>query len=427
MGRAARPLAPLGPRPPDCADHGGSWVKGCDGCKPICRWRSRRAYQQKVAGTYLPSVPVETVREHLRALRAANLSTYREIGDRAGVARSSVRNILTGPAREKVSGDIAAALLSIPVPERPLPPHVRTPRPGLPIYRMLCAMNADGYSREYMAGLGDVHYRRIEALLRATGNGGTVTLQSDDVVRRIYDKVRYTKGPSSRTASRARRRGLLGSRCWTDETIEDPTFDPHAQDAKPWRARRRLHAMIAAGYGVPWLSEETGVPVPDLRRWICTGSSSVVPQYALPLMDHLYRQYAQFPGPDQQAADQARRDGWGTFFAWEGSDVDGYARRTMPTFLARQPEECHPLVVDVAINGGAPAVELTAAERLAAVRTLSRRGWTPVRIGRWLRWSADPDAGAAAVTALLHPPAPVRRRKCRGNNHGGPTEPEGTP
>lgn len=142
--------------------------------------------------------------------------------------------------------------------------------------------------------------------------------------------------------------------------------------------RRRLQALIAAGWSVSELAGQLGRTHTNLRR---TMNSRTVTARTAARVDDLYRQLSASAVPvvtdaQREAAAAARalaaRHGWLPALAWD--DIDTDPEPNAP-HSRRDPDEIDPIAVDRAVAGDAIRLEgLTAAEQAEVVRRLTQRG-----------------------------------------------------
>lgn len=200
------------------------------------RERKRYGWDEKVAAAWTDPAPVVA---HVQRLRAEGMG-LRAIAEAAGVNRSTLDVILRGkhgyPATRMLRRNADAILA---VRYRPLPGALVDPTGTR---RRLQALSALGWPCHAIAERIGWQSSNLHAAL--VGKHG-VTAATAEVVRRIYDDMSMTPGPSSRSRAHAARAGYAPPLAWDDEPgsphhIDEPDATP-ALDADPADGCRVCH------------------------------------------------------------------------------------------------------------------------------------------------------------------------------------------
>ncbi len=207
----------------------GAYVAGCR-CPEARRANTRYAHERKrrtakaAFGAAPPyTVPVETARDVLQQLEATGW-TRRQIEAASGIKRDRLSRIAGGTARP-VSTTVFHSTY------RRLDDLRRLPTPiapsalidGTGTHRRLQALVTIGYPKcelAQMLGIG----RSLQLRDR-------VTKRNADKVAELYQQLQHTPGPSPAARAYGTRHGWLHPGWWDDDTIDDPTHQPHTSDA----------------------------------------------------------------------------------------------------------------------------------------------------------------------------------------------------
>lgn len=174
-----------------------------------------------------------------------------------------------------------------------------------------------------------------------------------------------------------------------------PTRRPALVDAVG--TARRLQALTALGHPIAALAAELGRHpsfVAKLRRMAAPQIRADVAKS----VDDLYVRLEGTAGPCDRTRALAREFGWAPPLAWDDRIDDP----------AAVPDEVAGDAVARAVAGELPAVALTYAERLEAVRKLLRRRWSDQQIAERLQWRGGRHAFAQYRTGHGLLPAQVR-------------------
>ena len=197
--------------------HAG-WVNGCR-CTPCRDGHYRYQAKLRVLGdTSTVNRPVEPVKAHVEALRAAGMSLP-QIRDVSGVSDFAVRSILSD-RRAFVRGKTADAILAIPVSDR-----CRVEYTGIGVARRLWALAAMGWPQSVIAercGTAQTYLAQI-----STHPARPVFPATYRRVAAVYAELSMRPGPSSRAKARALRAGWLPPLAWDD--IDDPGERPNIE------------------------------------------------------------------------------------------------------------------------------------------------------------------------------------------------------
>jgi hypothetical protein len=180
--------------------------------------------------------------------------------------------------------------------------------------------------------------------------------------------------------------------------------------------RRRLQALIAAGWPEPELAAQLGRTLTNLRR---TMSSRTVTTRTAQRVEQLYRELSTSAPPvvtdaQREASAAARalgtRRGWLPPLAWDDIDTDP---EPDPPRARRDPREIDPNALSRAAAGGATRLgALSAAEQAAIVRHLTQRGRSVREVAQQLATTQRTVARyRQPARGIAHSPAyrPVRQ------------------
>lgn len=166
------------------------------------------------------TVAIDDVREHLEHLRGRGWSRE-AICAAAEVAPSVATRILNGQ-RTKVEVRTAQALLSVDSGVAPPRPTPKGYAPAEPSRRRYQALQVLGWTQSEIGVLDARNLRdsRTQYVSQAMA----------DHIAATYERLRSTRGGSSKTATMARRNGWLGPEAWWDIDTDD---DPRDGDPEP--------------------------------------------------------------------------------------------------------------------------------------------------------------------------------------------------
>lgn len=237
-------------------------------------------------------VPPANAKAHLLALTALGWSQS-QIEAATGVARCALKAILNSTCR-KIHWATQQRILALPIQ----PP---SPRHGFPSHgavRRLQALYAIGHPLDVIAA----HVGRAPTFLSDVVNGRKPFISSATAadVRRAYDELGMTVGPSVRAQRRAKRCQWAAPLYWDDERIDDPAGFPdwtghcgspdgwllHAVDQeKPCAACLPHLALPEDLRGVPKLAERfpeaLAVIAESEKTWAQAGAAIGVSDYML--------------------------------------------------------------------------------------------------------------------------------------------------
>jgi hypothetical protein len=203
------------------------------------RFKARRRHAAIVAGTWAYMQPVEIVAGHIDALVDAGMA-LKAIAEEAGVSRSAI-GYMRGRQRPLVLGEVAQAILSVPLPARR--PVAGGNLPALGTQRKLRGLLAIGYPmtrQAQLCGIDDtvlhyIAYAGIKApggqrIKHPTVRG--VTRATAAAVAAMYQTYSFTPLPRDRFTQRARNlataHGWAPPEAWTEDTIDDPAAEPYS-------------------------------------------------------------------------------------------------------------------------------------------------------------------------------------------------------
>lgn len=203
----------------------------CHPCQEAKRTYERSVARAKAYGRWAPWTDPAPARAHALALRAAGMSLIR-MEAATGVGHAALGRIITGKDRGKpvtqIRVEVAARILAVPVPARPLPgPTV----PAIGSVRRLQALACLGWSLRAIGERIGVDRRNLAGIMRQE----RVTRATESAIRGVYDDLWDKKAPERDTlekysAARARgdaaRRGWVPPMAWDDGSIDDPGARP---------------------------------------------------------------------------------------------------------------------------------------------------------------------------------------------------------
>lgn len=168
----------------------------------------------------------EALKVHIRRLLAAGMS-YQEIAREAGTSASAPREVM---ARHKAVRRTTLHKIMAVHPEGEVDGWGR--RDPLKARRMLQAMQADGYSQLYLAGL----LNRPKNTIWKWSNKriAHIEVRNETLIQQAYDKLNGTNPLENGMAlqamanarNTARKKGFAPSHCWDSDTIGDPESIP---------------------------------------------------------------------------------------------------------------------------------------------------------------------------------------------------------
>lgn len=189
------------------------------GRKPHPKSRYNKARRQAIReGTWVRKMPAEEVRAHIHALRKGPARLRLEdVAERSGVPYGTIVNLLYSSA-ETVTGWVATRLLALTDDE----PANRVFVDATGTRRRLQALACMQWGQTHIA-------ERLGICPRATGKLADRPFVHEDTaakVRRVYDQLSNTLGPSLRARGRAQRLGFHGPLAWEGVDIDDPNAQP---------------------------------------------------------------------------------------------------------------------------------------------------------------------------------------------------------
>lgn len=198
-------------------------------------------------------------RHHIERLAAAGW-TQRQIGAAAGVLPASIHKLHTG-AQKDIATWRAAAILAIEIAAPPAD-TLRTDATGS--RRRLQALRVLGHTRYAVAAQLSITPDRIKHITNNTTK--TVAVQEAAAIASLYRQLCTVIGPSSQTATLARKEGWHGPLAW--DNIDDPVCEPEteyrASRAKIGSRKRvtpdrqKVAALTAAGRSAQEIADEIG-------------------------------------------------------------------------------------------------------------------------------------------------------------------------
>jgi hypothetical protein len=180
---------------------------------------TRRRRQALRDGTWLPRVPIETIRVHVKTLTGAGM-TEAGIARLANLPADAVWKIWH-PKRKFCDGPVGQAILAV----TPTPVLKGGHVPAVGTVRRIRAMVADGHPLAAQARHLNKPVQYLWEL--AWEKPDLVTERTAETIRDLYDRLSLTPGPSVQARNRARRHGWYPPEVWDDATIDDPAAEPN--------------------------------------------------------------------------------------------------------------------------------------------------------------------------------------------------------
>lgn len=230
-------------------------VPGCR-CRPCTKAASKADAERRVArlsgnARSADAVMVQRVLEHLRYLVSCDMS-HAQIGQSAGVAQSTVSQLLSGQ-RKNLMSSTAGKLLGVRVTDRTETCMVS----AVGAMRRLRALYWMGHPSQNVAAETGLHEDTVLGLAR--GRWEKTTAARVQAVCRAYDKLAMAYGTSEYARRFAVTNGWHGPLAWDDDTIDDPYAIPQLDAARP--------DMSDSEDAVDrWLMGESVVLGPDARK-----------------------------------------------------------------------------------------------------------------------------------------------------------------
>lgn len=208
------------------------------------RSRKDKVYRARLARGETITVPIETVREHIRGLADLGL-THQMIANAAGVGKQTITFILERNTSYTMAG-LADRILEVDHHPRPSQPLVL----GIGAQRRVRALMALGWSVAVLAE--KLGYQRKTSLQR-TINRTHISYDNWARIRDLYNELSMTPGPSPVTANRAKRRRYMPPLAWWGRDIDHPHTQPD------WGAAGvKLRDRPVCSKGHPWTATNTG-------------------------------------------------------------------------------------------------------------------------------------------------------------------------
>lgn len=195
------------------------YVSGCD--HPECAAANRAYSKERAKVTWQPDrVDAEYARAHVTMLRNKGMG-LREIARASGVHRSTLANLF----RSNKSGK-PAAYLTRATHEKIMAVTLRRPNGsrvlGIGTARRAQALVAMGWTQTYLAERIGWTGGNFSTLL----NGRPVRKDTAIKVARLYEELKYRRGPSDRARTRAAKYGWAFPDEWEGLAIDDPKTNP---------------------------------------------------------------------------------------------------------------------------------------------------------------------------------------------------------
>lgn len=247
----------------------------CNSCREARRTYNRRTNKNRRRG-WSGLVPVDRARQHILALRTTGM-TWDQIGDAAGVARSTVfRTAGLDRPTDRIRSSTAAKILAVRDME-PDPARV----PLFRARRRLQALQCLGWSLAEIGERCGWSSQNLLAIIRDNTwrPRETVSAATFAKIARVYDELSMRVAPNDRYTSnvrnRARRLGYMPPLAWDD--IDDPNEQPrgvHRTGEDRTRTKDDVDPVVVervlAGDKLPTTKAEK---FEITRRWTADGRS----------------------------------------------------------------------------------------------------------------------------------------------------------
>lgn len=234
-------------------------VAGCR-CRPCTNAASRADAERRLdrlAGNprSAHAVLFQRMLRHLRYLVANDMS-HGQIGKSAGVAQSTVSQLLSGQ-RTSVMSDTAHKLLAVQVTDR----SGTYMAPAVGAMRRLQALYWMGHRSQAIADVTGLHEDTVLGLAR--GRWERTTSDRISAVCQAYDELAMGYGDSPRARQFAVDNCWHGPLAWDDDTIDDPAALPATDAVAP---------VVTEGGNVAdrWLMGESVILGREDRREVLT-------------------------------------------------------------------------------------------------------------------------------------------------------------
>jgi len=253
----------------------------CDHPECADAWRAygRMVTKMKAYGIWAPLVDARPAREHVLALKAANIGA-RRIAELAGVSQPAVTRLLYGtpsvgrPPTQRLRPERAAAFLSVRLDISSLADGTRIDGTGA--RRRLQALGTLGWPVPPLAVRAGVSDLALHSVL----SGNRVTVRVARAVRDLYDDMWDEAPPETNRAERSRaqrarigaaRRGWAPPLAWDEDTIDDPAAEPAGLEIEPRHARKLplpedLHWLIQGGDSIEVIADRFGAKPTAVRQ-----------------------------------------------------------------------------------------------------------------------------------------------------------------
>lgn len=226
------------------------------------RWCARR--RKLIAmGQWQPFVDAEPVRQHIRAINKAGMST-RILSEKLGLPKSALEHLMwrrEGVSSQLVRRETAEAVMAYWPGLDDLPAYSLLDAIG--VARRVQALMTLGWTRRCMAAKSGMAERSLSRALRK----GQVTVELARRIEALYDEL-WKRRPmpdevsevvAHRTRVYAAAMGFTGPLAWDDDTIDDPTAVPMTDAAEPT-------ATEGGNVAARWLLGESVVLGPEDRK-----------------------------------------------------------------------------------------------------------------------------------------------------------------
>lgn len=246
------------PRPRRCTEHTVAFRAGCPICQEQAAWYKRRRTRSQSNGTWQRMQPVAPIAAHVAELMQAGW-TLGQIEERSGISKGMISEIHCQKRTRGVAPVTAEALLGVtgPAPEGRFVLAVGT-------HRRLRALGAIGWPRPTLAARLGISAKVLDGFMCHE----VITVATRDRVKRLYDELSTTPGPSELARARARGLGNPSPLAWDDDTIDDPAAEPDlgGQADRNTVLLENSDEIVEQGHTFEQAAERLGVSVNYLHQ-----------------------------------------------------------------------------------------------------------------------------------------------------------------
>ncbi|MFF8544769.1 hypothetical protein ACF060_31285 [Streptomyces werraensis] len=226
------------------------------------RWCRRRRHLIAM-GQWEPFVDAEPVRQRIRAINQAGMSTT-VLTERLGLPPTALEHVMWkrhGVASSQVRRETAEAVMGYWPSLQDFPAHALIDATGT--RRRVEALFTLGWTQRFLSGrvgVAERSFSRALAKPRVTADlARKVACLYDELWNRPPHESEVAPVPASRMRLHARAMGFVGPLAWDDESIDDPSAVPQTDAPEP-------QASEGGNLAARWLMGEAVVLGRDDRR-----------------------------------------------------------------------------------------------------------------------------------------------------------------